>query len=459
KRAPPSPCKVCGSPKHWDRDCEHFGAYLERRKRGVLVAFERPPNEESLYEAVYDAINNAPGSSAYDPSSPARKDDEERSLRASPKWTGPGIIRAPRMEDVDDEDDVKLRASPKWTGSGLLQKVYDPSAPLPLESLALRAEGNDEGFPEGGPFIQAAVFTQALTAAVSISQIAGPPPQDVPLRNPTLPAPERVICMPRKRSYLPGQSAKGISVLSCKARIGAQDEPATDTTMDSGASLTVVHKPFLSTLKHPPKIRKGMKVHIAQLTSNTPDIEGYVTLPVFVRAEDGTMLEFEIEAYVVPHMTVPILLGEDWHLNYELDVLRSVEHGTRVAVGKTGFFFRAFSTIGLGAYNKAARHRRKVALGNGELRAFKDVLVRAHSTALVDFASDLPLDREWFVERNLVCVGRDTFLTVPNALISTAKDPVLVEEDATASRRSAIPVSNPTGTPYLVRAGTVLGYA
>ncbi|EJD33877.1 hypothetical protein AURDEDRAFT_76613, partial [Auricularia subglabra TFB-10046 SS5] len=265
--------------------------------------------------------------------------------------------------------------------------------------------------------------------------------------------------MPRKRSYLPGQSAKGISVLSCKACFGSKDDSATDTTMDSGASLTVVHKPFLATLKHPPKIWKGMKVRIAQLTSNTPNIEGYVTMSMFIHAEDGMMLEFEVEAYVVPTMTVPILLGEDWHLNYELDVLRSVEHGTPRSITfvnpSTAFFVRAKRH----QRDKAARHQRKATLGNGEIRAFKDVVVRAHSTALVDFARDLPLEREWFVEQNLVCVGRDMFLTVPNALISTAKGAVEVEDGATAARRSAIPVSNPTGAPYVVRAGTVLGYA
>ncbi|EJD51367.1 hypothetical protein AURDEDRAFT_47993, partial [Auricularia subglabra TFB-10046 SS5] len=466
---PPSPCKVCGSPNHWDKECGHFGEYLERRKRGALIAYDRSPDEETLYEAVYTAIHvNEPAFSAYD-WGPAT-----RALAMLTRGR-----EQPLIEEVEDEEESRARTAPKWTGPGLLQEAegepfeavrQDDDKPPEDEAPALEEssdtededdEGHD-GFPEGGPTVQAAVFAQAMAASATISELAGPPPQDAPLRNPNLPASECIVRMPKKRLHKPGQSAKGISVLTCRARIGSMDEAALDTTMDSGASLTLAHKPFLQSLKYPPKIRKGMKVCIAQLTSNTPSIEGYVTLSLFVRAEDGAMLEFKIEAYVVPTMTVPLLLGEDWHQNYELDVLRSVEHASSLAHSYslldpyTAHFVRAKGH----RRAKATWHRRKAALGNGELRVFKDVVVHANSTTMVDFASDLPLEREWFVERNLVCVGRDTFLTVPNCLISTMTARVeLGEEDATAPRRSVVPISNPTGSPYLLRAGAVLGHA
>jgi hypothetical protein len=31
-REPPSPCKVCGSSKHWDKECPDWNVYLERVK-------------------------------------------------------------------------------------------------------------------------------------------------------------------------------------------------------------------------------------------------------------------------------------------------------------------------------------------------------------------------------------------------------------------------------------------
>ena len=43
------------------------------------------------------------------------------------------------------------------------------------------------------------------------------------------------------------------------------------------------------------------------------------------------IIETEVEAYVVPGMSVPILLGEDNHLNYELTVQRNLGEGTTIS--------------------------------------------------------------------------------------------------------------------------------
>lgn len=40
-----------------------------------------------------------------------------------------------------------------------------------------------------------------------------------------------------------------------------------------------------------------------------------------------------MEDYLVPHMSVPILLGKDYQLNYKLTVKRSVEKGTNLLYG------------------------------------------------------------------------------------------------------------------------------
>ncbi|EJD48851.1 hypothetical protein AURDEDRAFT_39099, partial [Auricularia subglabra TFB-10046 SS5] len=280
-----------------------------------------------------------------------------------------------------------------------------------------------------------------------------PPPRNVPLYDPARPTHEPVIRMPKKREHLDGFSSSAISVLSCRGRVGSLDDKPLTLRLDSGASLSLIKRAYLDSLLHPPKIRKGMKVQIVQLTSTTPHLEGYVKLPVFIRSEDGTTLEFEIEAYVVPDMTVELLLGEDWHHNYELGVLRNVVEGTRVKVGKTGYYFKATSLAAdtaaaeVQAFNvrsfkvlhasaagfikakshrraRAARYRRTRSTSNGELRAYRDTIVRPNSTALVDLDSSLPLGREWFVERNLVCVGHDAFLSVPNSFISTSTEPL-----------------------------------
>ncbi|KAJ6569810.1 hypothetical protein DFH09DRAFT_1313606 [Mycena vulgaris] len=53
--APPSPCKVCGSSNHWDKECPDYDTYLEKVKRGVLLVSTDPASEQAglLYHGAY----------------------------------------------------------------------------------------------------------------------------------------------------------------------------------------------------------------------------------------------------------------------------------------------------------------------------------------------------------------------------------------------------------------------
>jgi hypothetical protein len=59
-KAPPSPCKVCGSPNHWDRECPDWNVYIERQKRGVLTVATSPESDEAelLYHSAYCVLLN-----------------------------------------------------------------------------------------------------------------------------------------------------------------------------------------------------------------------------------------------------------------------------------------------------------------------------------------------------------------------------------------------------------------
>jgi hypothetical protein len=54
-RAPPSPCKVCGSANHWDRECPDWNVYIEKQKRGVLMSTISPAAEDAelMYHSAY----------------------------------------------------------------------------------------------------------------------------------------------------------------------------------------------------------------------------------------------------------------------------------------------------------------------------------------------------------------------------------------------------------------------
>ena len=77
-------------------------------------------------------------------------------------------------------------------------------------------------------------------------------------------------------------------------------------------------------------MQQGMKMQLWQLTDKDESLRGYVRIPIFMETMAGEIVKSEVEAYVVPRMTVPILLGEDYQVNYEVGVTRNVETGTKI---------------------------------------------------------------------------------------------------------------------------------
>jgi hypothetical protein len=75
-----------------------------------------------------------------------------------------------------------------------------------------------------------------------------------------------------------------------------------------------------------------MKLSLFTLT-NQVKILGFISLRIFMPAADGRVLEFVEEAYVIPGMNVPVLLGEDFQVNYKISILRSVQ-GTHLSINQ-----------------------------------------------------------------------------------------------------------------------------
>ena len=184
-----------------------------------------------------------------------------------------------------------------------------------------------------------------------------------------------------------------------------------------------------------------------------------------MEATDGTVIETEAEAYVVPNMTVPILLGEDYHLTYEISVSRSVTEGSYLHFKGTPYSVPAmgvnrtndFDRLRKGAHHtssfiKAKTHKRaktkrqrkkRQAREDAHLvKAARDYRIRPHESCRVEVVGYFEDEREWFVEKNMLSCGNDNVLVVPNVLISS-KDP-------------QVPVANPSSQPRYIRKGEVL---
>ncbi|PBK88632.1 hypothetical protein ARMGADRAFT_1084590 [Armillaria gallica] len=59
-KPPPSPCKVCSSPKHWDCKCLYWNQYLDKmRKKMAQIAalqIEADANPDKAYQAAYQVL-------------------------------------------------------------------------------------------------------------------------------------------------------------------------------------------------------------------------------------------------------------------------------------------------------------------------------------------------------------------------------------------------------------------
>jgi hypothetical protein len=55
----PSPCKVCGSKNHWDKECSDWTTYLERqRKHAKLVTTSEEDQAEGMYQSAFSVMMN-----------------------------------------------------------------------------------------------------------------------------------------------------------------------------------------------------------------------------------------------------------------------------------------------------------------------------------------------------------------------------------------------------------------
>lgn len=464
-RLPPSPCKVCGSDNHWDKECPDYDVYNERSRRSAQFASMTEDKSERTYSSAYSVmvlerlqgfelaaqheeakedtplVDSSSARKSYAPSSPGESDSTEKLTSLGNIVTVYSVHRVQKVtiEEVEDEDEKAYRSSPK--------------------ALLHLLEVNED-------------YHEAMKVdrdSVSTDPVDGPSGEPLPpyLELPKPPAPDgRPIRMFRRRQTPAGTSAVGVSVLSAKGWIGSIRNPVTDLRMDSCADVTLISKEFYDSLKYKPAVKQGLRMRLWQLTDSSSKIEGFVRIPAIMMDTNGVLVEAEAEAYVVPNMSIPILLGEDFQLNYEIGVTRNVEDGTFLRFGKSdhviaaqgvertydfdrlrqsAFMVESFVKSKMHRRQQAKRHRRKVKFGTETklVRSKEDYRIRPHECKIITVEGQFETDKEWLVEKTLLANTNDSYFAVPNVLIS-AKDP-------------RIPISNPTDQPRFIRRGEIIG--
>ncbi|KAK0430668.1 hypothetical protein EV421DRAFT_1743800 [Armillaria borealis] len=100
--------------------------------------------------------------------------------------------------------------------------------------------------------------------------------------------------------------------------IGHPGNAQVDLRVDTCMDITLISEEFYAMMVNPPPIRNGLKLNLYQLTHNDTKLQGYIHTSVFIKANN---------AYMVPKMAIPILLGEDYQTSYELNISHSTENG------------------------------------------------------------------------------------------------------------------------------------
>ena len=515
-KLPPSPCHACGSSNHWDKECPDYEVYrtrtaLDRKSRHSVEKTD--DKGDTLYQSAYSILLSQRLATSQidfdrlnsDFEVAVHSDDVNAlSVNVIVSERKSGERRQATVEEVEDEAWLEARSKPKSSTHLLhhIDEVEDEEKPPPTKHPSPKSRDSQPSHchPDDKPAFRSGPedslgLNDRVKLGTSRETILSNPEgvcstvnpvghamaciseskEEVPHKNnssaceqqlPPPPKEIKPIRMPKKRFYPTGESSVGVSVLSVKGWVGNLDNPLTDLRLDSCADVTLISSEDYDSLTASPPLQQGMRMQLWQLTDKNSKLRGFVRIPIFMMTDDGVVIESEAEAYVVPGMTVPILLGEDYQLTYEVGVTQNVEDGPRVhfgkseheiaakQVGRTKDFDRMrqsahsvgrFIRSKLHRRRKNKRHRQKVKFGMEEkvVRAKEDYRLRPHECKSIQVEGQLGEDRDWLITKNLLAGADNAYFAVPNTLIS-ASNPW-------------VPVTNPSDRPRYIRKGEIIG--
>jgi hypothetical protein len=296
-KPPPSPCKHCGSEKHWDAECVHRSAAERKAANSVGADYT---NADRMYDTVYNSLLNE---------------------FVSEDYIEINALKQTFISETSESNKVHVDVQTKPHRKPFVEEIVDEEFMLkrdvlPADSPYIMEQQSTGPIEETHPY----ETKQACPAAESVTD----PPRVSSELPPSSPFTSSPIRLRKWRQRPTGLSALGVSVLSIKGHVGSLPSRTIDLRLDSCADVTLVSEAFLNSLAVIPKIKQGMRMNLFQLTDRAK-IKGYVDLIITTETEDGQLIELEAEAYVVPDMKAPILLGEDFQEAYEISVIRNVE--------------------------------------------------------------------------------------------------------------------------------------
>lgn len=260
----------------------------------------------------------------------------------------------------------------------------------------------------------------------------------------------------------------GSRALEVNGRIN--DEQAT-IIIDSGSDITLISEKTLREILSSPKVRKGQRIQLIQVTGKTI-IDGYVRLTLSFDTSEG-QVELEVEAYVVKNMTSSFILGNDYADQYGLSIIRK-EGVTRLEFGGTGRSIEVKNSLSAGTglrdeegrsfqvkaadegakeQDKERSHRRRKHLRQKTRRHARENLVTTSEDVII------PAETSRLVAVKIAreMEGTDVFLERCMFTNSNIEDAYGFADSLISRNNPKVYISNFSGQPVRIDRGTVLG--
>ncbi|KAG6913964.1 hypothetical protein DXG01_003261 [Tephrocybe rancida] len=431
---------------HFAQDCPHYGKW-DSLCNTNLVTSELTEEQHQEWDREYIAmLAESKASSVYEPEPMESTNEISKTLDLPVDFDEEDLIKEVYTMDVRATGAFALHAHSIYVDNHNSRCCKTLEAKRKKKGKEALVSSSILSRHQCGTKIRTNSFEGPSPVASAGKTAANADEEDEDKGRPSTSKIAEVITAIKGRSLPDGYSSLGTRALHLRALVGSLDARPIQGRLDSGADITLMSEDYWKELADAPAIKEGIPLSFNRACQATTD---------------GKFISFELEAYIVRDMRVPLLLGEDFQTTYELGVTRFSSGHCKVRVGRTsrvipassaqaidlGFEIRKAHTARSFIRRQAVQHEKaKPCLDNGPppVIAEEDVLLQASSVHNVRVSAPFGDQEHWLVEKVIIGLEDATVMAAPTTFIN--------------SSTPYIPIANPNPPPWFIRKGEVVGY-
>ncbi|QRW26688.1 Retrovirus-related Pol polyprotein from transposon [Rhizoctonia solani] len=297
------PCRHCGSMMHWDRDCKH----AKKNSRFVRSHMAQADNDEWEAQEAYEDLCDE-----------AYLDETEYDTE------GEESVSEEEQDFHKPLQSLAVSTSSAKPSSGSQEEQHG----LEGTTVSQGTNSADQGSKESDSLVFSGYVQPKLPTRKSLNKKL-----KMASSHTAIAKNGEEITLKRLMSRPPGTAFFGSKATIIKGWLQTNNGPKKRITFDSGSEITLINESILKTLDPSPRVRIGQKLKLIQVTGNS-SLSQYISLPIIFDTEQG-LVKMIVEAYIVPNMNTPFILGTDFASQYQLSLVRNGD-GTRIVFGDTG---------------------------------------------------------------------------------------------------------------------------